>query len=307
MDFSLEDADSHPDEVVLPAPSVASHHFNGTRNGPGTNGITPHQAKPAVNRQQPMRPPHGPASNASTLPPQPQTPNSGFSRSTSGAGAGVQMRPPQAPQDFGPASRSISLAPVVAGRVLNQPSRMGKGPPSAPASPARMNKSQDDEANDVGMPPPGTGFYSARAAANLPEGPITDPLPPSAVQKLAAFDPKLESPSIRKTPGIDHKGSRPISRDLKQLPNASQAPAAGATGARPNIVNPQMEATRRIGAPGSPSPMANRGQYKPPTMKRPIDGGGGLARAPLGDLPTNGAIAGNIDVGGDAKRQRMNN
>ena len=291
--------------MVLPAPAVKSHHLNGTRNGPGLNGKTPSKASPDVNRQQPMRPPNGAGSN---LPPQPQTPNSGFTRSTSGAGPGMQMRPPQAPQDSGPSARPIPAQPVIAGRVLNQPSRMATGPPPAPASPARMNKSQEDEANDLGMPPPGAGFFSARAAARLPEGLITDPIPPSAVQNLPAFNPKLESPSIRKTPGIDHKGSRPISRDLKQLPGSSQAPAPGAAGARPNITNPQMDATRRIGAPGSPSPMANRGQYKPPTMKRPVDGGGGPGRVPLVDLPANGAIGNStVDVGGDAKRQRTTN
>jgi DNA repair and recombination protein RAD52 len=253
-----------------------------------------------------MRPSNGAAANGHNLPPQPQTPNNGLTRSTSGAGPGMQIRPPQAPQEAGPLARPNPAQPVVAGRVLNQPSRMATGSPSAPASPARMNKSQEDEANDLGMPPPGAGFFSARAAANLPEGPITDPLPPSAVQNLPVFNPKLESPSIRKTPGIDHKGSRPISRDLKQLPGSSQASAAGA--ARPNILNPQMDATRRIGAPGSSSPMANRGQYKPPTMKRPVDAGGGPGRVPLVDLLTNGAIGTTtVDVGGDAKRQRMNN
>jgi DNA repair and recombination protein RAD52 len=217
------------------------------------------------------------------------------------------MRPPQPPQDSGPA-RQNPAQPVVAGRVLNQPSRMASGPPSNPASPSKINKYHEDDDKDPGMPPPGAGFFSARAASMVPEGPITEPLPLSHVQNLPVFNPKAESPSIRKTPGIDYKGSRPITKDLKQLPNASQAPAA--PGARPNIVNPQLDATRRIGAPGSPSPMANRGQYKPPTMKRPIDGmgGGGLARVPLVDLPANGAIGAAIgDAGGDAKRQRLNN
>lgn len=259
-----------------------------------------------------MRPPNGAQSagnNGNNLPSQPQTPNSGFARATSGAGAGMQMRPPQAPQDLGPA-RQNPAQPVVAGRVLHQPSRMGTGPPSNPASPAKINKSEEDEDKDPGMPPPGAGFFSARAAAMVPEGANADPLPPSHAQNLPAFNPKAESPSIRKTPGIDYKGSRPVTKDLKQLSNASQAPAAGAApGARPNIVNPQLDATRRIGAPGSPSPMANRGQYKPPTMKRPIDGAGaGPPRVPLVDLPANGALGTALgDAGGDAKRQRLNN
>jgi DNA repair and recombination protein RAD52 len=56
---------------------------------------------------------------------------------------------------------------------------------------------------------------------------------------------------------------------------------------------------RRIGAPNSPSPMANRNSYKPPS-KRPVD-----SRAPLVDLPANGTV-GLADQGGDMKRQRLN-
>jgi DNA repair and recombination protein RAD52 len=142
----------------------------------------------------------------------------------------------------------------------------------------------------------------------VPEGADADPMPQSATQNLPAFNPKLESPSIRKTPGIDHKGSRPVTKELKQLPASYQETAGGIVNARPNVVNPQFDATRRIGAPGSPNPIANRGQYKPPTMKRPIDGGGGDARVPLVDLPANGAIGtATVDAGGDAKRQRLKN
>lgn len=83
---------------------------------------------------------------------------------------------------------------------------------------------------------------------------------------------------------------------------APVAAAGGGFGRAPgSIVNPQLDATRRIGAPGSPSPMGNRNMYRPPS-KRPVD-----SRAPLVDLPANGHIAGAGDVGGgDVKRQRMN-
>lgn len=60
-----------------------------------------------------------------------------------------------------------------------------------------------------------------------------------------------------------------------------------------------LDSHRRIGAPNSPSPMANKNSYKPPTMKRPVE-----QRAPLLDLPANGAI-GSAGDGGDAKRQRL--
>jgi len=91
-------------------------------------------------------------------------------------------------------------------------------------------------------------------------------------------------------------------------PSASQLLAAGSGGARPNVVNPQMDTTRRIGVPGGGSPMGNRGGgYKPPTFKRPMDGGGGATnsrRTPLVDLPANEAIV--PGDGGDLKRQRLN-
>jgi DNA repair and recombination protein RAD52 len=97
----------------------------------------------------------------------------------------------------------------------------------------------------------------------------------------------------------------PLTKELKHVPGSTQTGAAGTTGsARTNIVNPQLDATRRIGAPGSASPMANRNMYKPPTMKRPYQGQG-PARPPLGDLPPNEAIH-VTDSGGDMKRARLN-
>jgi len=97
----------------------------------------------------------------------------------------------------------------------------------------------------------------------------------------------------------------PLTKELKHVPGSTQTGAGSASGsARTNIVNPQLDATRRIGAPGSPSPMANRNMYKPPTMKRPYQGQG-PARPPLGDLPTNETLQ-VTDGGGDMKRARMN-
>jgi len=206
------------------------------------------------------------------------------------------MRPPQ---DTGP-PRPVQA--VIAGRALNQPSRTG--PPSAPASPARLIASSDSDST-TSLPPQGAGFFSARAATMIPEGATNEAIPPH-INNLPAFNPHLESPSIRKTPGVDHKSSKPTTRDLKHVPTSSQAITTGPGAGRGNLVNPQLDATRRIGVPGGASPMANRGSYKPPTMKRPADaaGGGGTNRAPLVDLPANGAII--PGEGGDVKRQRLN-
>ena len=142
----------------------------------------------------------------------------------------------------------------------------------------------------------------------IPEGPAADERLATLPNHLPAFNPHAESPSIRKTPGVDHKSSKPLTRELKHVSGAPQAVAAAISGTRNNIVNPQLDTTRRIGAPYSSSPMANRGMYKPPSMKRPLDSGvGGLdaPRVPLVDLAANTAIGGG-DFSADAKRQRIN-
>jgi len=288
-DFSVADPESHPDEVVIaPEPPAASHHFNGGRGRqPPPNGGTPVVNRPPANRPQPVSGPgRGQSVGNSNQAVQPQTPNSGFTRSNSGAGQA--MRPP--------ADTGLQARPVIGGRVLNQPSR--NGPPSAPVSPVRPNRSSDDA--DPGMPPQGAGFFSARAAAMLPEGQTAEGAPAPIHNHLPAFNPHAESPSIRKTAGIDHKTSKPLTRDLKHVPASSQSVAASPGLKTTNVVNPQLDAARRIGAPGGFSPMANRGSFKQP-LKRPVDVGGN--RTPLTDLPANGTIGGDA---GDVKRQRIN-
>lgn len=83
-----------------------------------------------------------------------------------------------------------------------------------------------------------------------------------------------------------------------------------------NAVHPQMNQARRIGAPMGPgSPMANRSQYRPPTMKRPLlnEGGNAAGRPALAEVSVNGAAGqvpsgaagGGVVGGGDPKRQKM--
>ncbi|CAD6445158.1 38355255-20e3-48ff-a51b-a3e1fbaa28d9 [Sclerotinia trifoliorum] len=322
-DFNVDDPNSHPDEVALPPPRTGSHHFNNVRNStnaPLTNTGVPNQSRtsgppvPPVNRGpliQPNRPPE--AGNQNIIrnnhpPPAPRTPNAGLSRSISAAGLNAH-----APQDLVQPNRPVNLVTTVPGRVLNQPNRPQPEPASGPPSPPRNNDITDE------MPPPGAGFFSARVADLLHQDHPPSEIPPVNL-KIPAFNPNLESPSIRRTPGIDQKSSKPLSRDLKSVPS-SQAPAP-TTGIPPqaqpasrpviasnrniNLGNPQLDATRRIGAPSSPSPMnmGNRNSYKPPTMKRPM---GEANRVPLTDLRTNGnGLAGDAHAGGDAKRQRLN-
>ncbi|KAE8390624.1 hypothetical protein BDV23DRAFT_154958 [Aspergillus alliaceus] len=165
-------------------------------------------------------------------------------------------------------------------------------------------------------PMPSASFFSARAVDLLRDNPQSGAAPP--------FDPHAESPSIRKTAGVDHSKSVPISKPML-------------TGASPvsnnsrDFINPATDMHRKIGAPGSggaSSPM-NRGQttssYRPLTRPNidPRNAANAAAanravgpqnlngkRPPLSDV-TNASTpggSGSAPVGGitDQKRPRFN-
>lgn len=174
------------------------------------------------------------------------------------------------------------------------------------------------------------GFFSAKAVKDIPEESLATgvALAPQAGQ---VFNPRAESPSIRKTPGIDHTKSKPLARNGQHVapPSSTQEARVGGIGAsagmssrpapqqqqtRPaNVVNPQFDAARRIGAPGGPgSPLANRGQYRPPTIvnKRPMDGNlpgmaqGRMALADVSNHASGGTAVDGIS-GPEVKRVKM--
>ncbi|KAA8571594.1 hypothetical protein EYC84_001591 [Monilinia fructicola] len=201
-DDTLIGDDEFGDEVALPAPRTASHLFN-SRNS--TNA-------PPINAgaQNQNRPPGPPVPPGNRGPP----------------------KHSRAPQDLVQPNRPVNLVTTVPGRVLNQPNRPQLQPPSGPPSPTRNNDITDE------MPPPGAGFFSARAAALLPKDHPPSEVPPVNLD-LPAFNPNLESPSIRRTPGVDQKSSKPLSRDLKPIPaSQSQAPAAVPAQAQPGPLVP---------------------------------------------------------------------
>ncbi|KAL2833379.1 DNA repair and recombination protein radC [Aspergillus cavernicola] len=119
------------------------------------------------------------------------------------------------------------------------------------------------------MPPPGTpgvdgqrppvvGFFSARGVDMLRDNPN------NAIIAAPVFDPHAESPSIRKTAGVDHTKSVPISKPML----TSTSPPPNQTR---DFINPSTDTYRKIGAPsgsGISSPM-NRGpsvsSYRPLT------------------------------------------
>lgn len=228
---------------------------------------------------------------------------------------------PSAPNDPNLGQRRPTPAPAlqnIQNATTAQPGqqRPNQGPDANNAGPIKREPSQVAD-----MPPPGTpsaAFFSARAVDMLRDNPNA----PSAAPQ---FDPHAQSPSIRKTAGVDHSKSVPISKPMV----AGMSPAANNTR---DFINPSADMNRRIGAPGTGgfgSPM-NRGQttssYRPLTRPN-IDSRNGTnpalanrgsvgpqningKRPPLNDV-TNAAAAGANGPGSvlgvvDPKRPRFN-
>jgi DNA repair and recombination protein RAD52 len=163
---------------------------------------------------------------------------------------------------------------------------------------------------------PPVGFYSARAAPHVNSD--SNAVVPSNIPK---FDPHAESPSIRKTAGIDHNKTIPVKRGLAGVSVATTPAVQDGIPPRTNpprdFVNPSTDMHRRIGAPGvgmqSPGSMTGSA-YKPPTRRGPdpnIAGGlvaqnsSTIRRAPLGDVSNVQQSTTGISDGSDAKRQRV--
>ncbi|KAJ5081974.1 Rad52/22 double-strand break repair protein [Penicillium argentinense] len=137
----------------------------------------------------------------------------------------------------------------------NAPAARPGAPPQARPAPASNLQNPNEQtqiktepttapnAVNPQQPPAGSqsvGFYSARAADMLRDNPNGGPPPGTQ------FDPHAESPSIRKTAGVDHSKSLPVSRPM--LSAASPA----SNNAR-DFVNPTTDLQRRVGAPGGPA------------------------------------------------------
>ncbi|KAL1627629.1 DNA repair protein rad52 [Neofusicoccum ribis] len=146
-------------------------------------------------------------------------------------------------------------------------------------------------------------FVTGRAAELLLKAEAANRPP---IQTPAAFNPHAESPSLRRTTGIDHRTSAPV----KKLAIVGQQTATnggtngtinGGAFAKPNFVNPQTDSNRRLGMPtAAQSPLANRSMYKPPALKRPAEAS---ARPALTDM-TNATGDGAIN-GADSKKPRV--
>ncbi|KAJ5324251.1 Rad52/22 double-strand break repair protein [Penicillium atrosanguineum] len=168
--------------------------------------------------------------------------------------------------------------------------------------------------------PPGSqsvGFFSARAADMLRDNPNGGQIQGSQ------FDPHAESPSIRKTAGVDHTKSVPITRPM--LTGSSGSPAPNNSR---DFVNPATDLQRRVGAPGAAAAAAasplSRGpsvsSYRPLTRPNvqspgPTNRGGSVPppnlngkRPPLNDV-TNATTSPGVNSAppgpNDPKRPRM--
>ena len=293
-DTEFDETDfGHPDGVVLPAES----HDTARRNPPDPRqqrNTAAHQAMTT-----PSRPPYG-------APPGMQPP---AMRSNAPNQSLQNQRTP-----FDGSTNGRSEAPR--GPVFDQPSSNDKDQSSSPGIPSQHF------GGPGGAPAPrAAGFYSARAAGNIdPTNNLATAVPNAALQ----FNPHAESPSIRKTAGIDHNKSGKLLRDGLQ-PESNLPP-------RRDITDPQSEPIRRVGAPpfaqGGQSPIMrplNTSAYRPPTRRGPETSGstavtgppGGVERVltatkrtPLSDVSNAQQhqavnVTYRTDDGADAKRQRM--
>jgi DNA repair and recombination protein RAD52 len=298
-DFGVTEYE-HPDEVPLPGthilPMNSGEKPQTVVTGPGVES----DKTSAGNTSGPSKSMHPPSRNPMTR--------------SSSLGQQPTRYQPQTPQ--------ATNRPGPSGQGRPQMQHNGRSNGSGP--PAQISAAQGAANSRTNTPPPANGsdqfpdgqiaFFSARSVNTLPEGapPGSATLPQNG-GKL--FDPKLESPSIRKTPGIDHQSTKPVSKERRhvapvqreddsiQKPGGTSGNTNGSARlSLGNVVNPSLNQARQIGAPGNHSPMGNRGQYKPPTMaKRPADA---AARPPLNDMTTNSNVGGG-SAGADAKRQKV--
>ena len=292
-DFGVAD-EGHPDEVILPGSHDHSGQSSDRSQTTAAGNASNHNRMPTHGSStRPMQPPSRPGPQP---PRAPQTPNQQTHRPT----GQFQGRPN--PQQQPP--RQVNHANIMAQQAAANKRTMTPPPNVAARPPAGMNA-------PAGAPSEAPTFFSARSVKDVPQ--TTDPGVAASVERGAkVFDPHAESPSIRKTPGIDHKFSKPLSKGGVHLPpvkrELDQPQSASTSNGPPNVVNPSLSQMRQIGAPGAVgSPLGNRGQYRPPTMKRPAPNGpdGGGNKTPLTEVSTNGQSVAARNAATDAKRQKM--
>lgn len=286
-DVDLEGGLGRPDEVIIPA-DIEHQSLQGPGLG-ARNMVTPSKA-PQIRPSAGIRQPAGPdrASSYSRVQAPTAQPNPPPSRSVTSYGQG---------QDISLASdKNNSSSP---GLPSEHFAPQHATPAPLPGQPAGV---------------PVAGFYSAKAAQTVDEHNV-----PRVPVNIAKFNPHAESPSIRKTAGIDHNKSVPVKRDIHQA-NSVNAPKETA--------DPKFDSSRRVGLPGQTASgpvmrsSMSTSAYRPPTRHAspastngPVQGAtsavadrnlNGAKRHPLGDVSNmQHNVTATTGDGLDAKRQRI--
>ncbi|KAK0284174.1 DNA repair protein rad52 [Friedmanniomyces endolithicus] len=336
----LDDVDfAHPDEVRLDDSTVigletpAQRHYNAQQKQgvpriqsmphlrpPNLQAPAPLQTMQAPQRPQAMqRPAHSMAQAPPNRmlppplqqgPPQPQGQQAanGLHRQQQQQQQQVVQAQHQAPVGSGGARSNPSSATTVADSPFNVPSDRQQQQPNRTAPPIsphhQAGAPQDDRAS---LPPPRElppgvpeGFVTGRAP--LLQQTSDARLPDTAL----AFNPHADSPSIRRTHGINPGKSAPVTRTAivsNAVPSAVQPAMASGSGlngvitpVRTNFVNPAADMNRRIGAPmPAGGGMSNRNAYRPPTAV-------GVKRPPLADV--SNVHLNQMDGASDVKKQK---
>lgn len=315
-----ENDTGNPDEVVLPMEPIGGQ--NRSSIGP------PQAARSAVPNHMttPSRPPNA---RTATAPP------AAVARPSQPAAQAqnAPQRPLAANNMANPAqnNRPLPGAPVVhaetqQNQVHNAQNSSSPGVPSQhfapPPRPQQALPGSGPQTVNAAQRP--AGFYSARAAASIDaENNIVAAVPAA----VPLFNPHAESPSIRKTAGVNHNATLPINRhtlkaDPKPDPNQAQDQ-------KKEFVDPRADQARRVGVPGQsvPSPRPQGSAFRPLTRRPPEAGVQSNAatganagdvpngvdrvlvaakRPPLGDVSNmQHTVTASTGDGADAKRQRV--
>ena len=271
------DSNSHIDTKTIAVPAA------GRKLPPAVESIQGHRP-PIANRPNiPKPPPQNFADSSASEPASRQTkpPPQNCANSSTSEPASRQTKPP--PQNCA----NSSTSELAARQTKPPPQHCANSSTSEPA--ARQTIPPQNNGGPDGQEVP-VGFITGRAAGILQKSEVST----GAIPRNSAFNPLAQSPSIRRTSGIDHNTSQKVTHVdvLKAKVQQQQyAPGVPPNNAGSNFVNPQADPARRIGMPpaAGPSPLANRGQYKPPGpavgavvgLKRGPDG---ITRQPLADV-----------------------
>ncbi|KAK2753369.1 DNA repair protein rad52 [Onygenales sp. PD_40] len=130
--------------------------------------------------------------------------------------------------------------------------------PTKAPSPHSSQIAEDKRPED-----PVVGFYSARAADALRNNPY------SASKSAPTFDPRFDSPSIRRTAGINHNTSAPVPRTAVGI----TPPQFTGNNAAPSASQVQLSSNLNTNAPGrGPGPIVtnNTGGFASPATRGPM-------------------------------------